>query len=466
MRLDELGNLGNGCFPVHGQIAAAELLGHPRAHHVHAEHLTGGAIRVLLGYHLHQSVDVADDLGAAVGTELMLAHHDLVPRSDGRLLAETGPRHLGVAVDGPRDAVVADRHGALAQDMLHDQDRLGVADVRQLRRVDEVADGVDARLAGATELVDFDETTVAHAYTGAGEAELISEGTAADRHDDGIDLEVFVLTEVHRGAAPAIGGLLGRVTAHRHAGADIDVLLLEAAHHHVGEVGVKTRKHLGQAFEDGHRGAEIGKGGCELAPDGPTADDSDTCWHVIEHEHFVAGHDRPTTIEAGNGSGYRTRSQHHGAALRLHGATIGQGNGDRAIGAQRTDAEVVGDLAALDQPADALDETVDDLLLTCLCDSEVDRRRTGLDAELGRMGHMTVHGCCLEEGFRRDAAAVQARTTDDIFLDEGNREPSRRGIQRRSVATGATTDDDQIELLGQTDHLQHLPANGEMRPPP
>ena len=39
--------------------------------------------------------------------------------------------------------------GLLAEDVLDDHDRLGVADVGELRGVDEVADGVHAGLAGA-----------------------------------------------------------------------------------------------------------------------------------------------------------------------------------------------------------------------------------------------------------------------------------------------------------------------------
>ena len=42
--LNELGDFGDGGFPVHGEIAAAQLFGDPRAHHVHTEDLTGGAV--------------------------------------------------------------------------------------------------------------------------------------------------------------------------------------------------------------------------------------------------------------------------------------------------------------------------------------------------------------------------------------------------------------------------------------
>ncbi len=47
---------------------------------------------------------------------------------------------------------------ALAEHVLDDQDRLGEADVGELGRGHEVADGVHTRLVGATELIDHHET--------------------------------------------------------------------------------------------------------------------------------------------------------------------------------------------------------------------------------------------------------------------------------------------------------------------
>ena len=58
-------------------------------------------------------------------------------------------------------------------------------------------------------------------------------------------------------------------------GADVDVLLLEAAHDDVGDVGVEAGKDLGQPLEDRHLGTEVGEGAGELAPDGPAADHHD-----------------------------------------------------------------------------------------------------------------------------------------------------------------------------------------------
>jgi hypothetical protein len=50
--------------------------------------------------------------------------------------------------------------GPLAEDVLGDENRLRVADVGELRSVDDVADRVHAGLAGAAVLVDLDEAAI------------------------------------------------------------------------------------------------------------------------------------------------------------------------------------------------------------------------------------------------------------------------------------------------------------------
>ena len=67
--------------------------------------------------------------------------HDVVPGLARLLLGEPAPRDLGMRVDDPRDLPVVDRRDRLAEDGLHDHDRLREADVRELRRVDHVAGG-------------------------------------------------------------------------------------------------------------------------------------------------------------------------------------------------------------------------------------------------------------------------------------------------------------------------------------
>ena len=348
----------------------------------------------------------------------------------GVLLAGTGEGDLGVAVDRPRHPVVLHRRGGLAEGLLDDEDRLGVADVGQLRRVDEVADGVDAVLAGAAELVDDDEAAVVDLDAGAVEAEPVGERAAADGHDDGVDLEVLAVAEVDRGAA----GVVRRVAVDHHAGADVDVLLLEAAHDDVGDVGVEAGQDLRQPLEDRDLGAEVGERRGELAADGAAADDDHPLGHVVEVEHLVARHDRAAALEVGDHPGHRAGGQDDVGAGDLGGRAVGRRDRDDVVGAEAADAVEHRDLAALAHRGDAADETVDDLLLAGLGDGEVDGRRAGLDAEVGGVGDVAVHGRRLEERLGRDAAAVEAGAAEGVHLDhrDVDARPTRRTARRRS----------------------------------
>jgi hypothetical protein len=282
-------------------------------------------------------------------------------------------------------------------------------------------------------------------HSGVLQAEFVGVGTAADADHHGIDLDALALAEVHDGAATTGG----RVAGDLHPGADVDVLLLEAAHHDVGEIRVEAGQHLRHPLEDGDRGAEIGEGAGELASDGAAADDHHAGGHSVEHEHFVAGHHRAAGhhVEAGDGARHRTRGQQHMAAGEGGASAFVQTHGDGAVGAERAGAADDLDLLRLHEPAEALHDAVDDLLLAGLRHGEVHRGGARLDAELGGVGDVSLYGGCLEEGLGGDAATVQAGAADGALLDHGHLQAGRCGVERRAVATRAAADDDQVELV-------------------
>src|SRR4029450_8370214 len=100
---------------------------------------------------------VADDLGPAVGAVAVLGRHDVVAGLLGGVLGVAGDGDPGPAVDAPRHLAVVDGHRVLAQDVVDGDHAFGEPDVGQGRRVDAVADGPHAVLAGAAALVDADE---------------------------------------------------------------------------------------------------------------------------------------------------------------------------------------------------------------------------------------------------------------------------------------------------------------------
>ena len=67
----------------------------------------------------------------------------------------------------------------------------------------------------------------------------------------------------------------------------------------------------------------------------------------------------------------------------------------------------------------------------------------------------------LEELLGGNAAAVQARATDLVALDDGDVEPGRRAVEGGRVAAGSAADDDDIELLDLASHDVSLRFDSE-----
>ena len=225
------------------------------------------------------------------------------------------------------------------------------------------------------------------------------------------------------------------------------LLLLEAAHDDVGDVVVEPGKDLRQAFEDRH-----------LASRGRR-----TCWrtrsrwlrrrsttppgHVVEHQHFVAGHDR--TRPARSRGWCAARSRRRGprcVAGERRRRAVRAGDRHGAIRPEAADAFEDRDLLRLHEAGQALDDAIDDLLLAGLRRDEVDDGRAGLDAELGGVGDVALHRGGLEERLGRDAAAVEAGAAHLVHLDDGDVEAGRRGVQRCAVSARSTADHDEIEF--------------------
>ena len=139
--------------------------------------------------------------------------------------------------------------------------------------------------------------------------------------------------------------------------------------------------------------------------------------------------------------------------LALHLGAVGQAHRVRGGVGHLAPLREHGDLAALEQRLETLGEPVDDLALAGLRARQVERRHAGVDAEVGRPLDGPQHLGRLEQLLGRDASPVQARPADATLLDQGDVEPRRRAVERGRVAGRPSTEDHDVELLGQDGHL-------------
>src|ERR1019366_8469073 len=172
--------------------------------------------------------------------------------------------------------------------------RLGESHVGELGRVgDHVAHGEDVSIGGALGAIGDDEVPIVYLDFGALTEQVLTAWSTSDRHDDHVNLDVVAALDADGGAA-----LLGTVTRHRHAGANIDTALLEGAANHADHFGVTTGEDRGQELEHGHLGAHIAEHRGDLAPDGAPADHGRGRRQRGEVQELIGRHhDRAVDVE-------------------------------------------------------------------------------------------------------------------------------------------------------------------------
>ena len=227
---------------------------------------------------------------------------------------------------------------------------LDEADVGERRRGDGVADRPHAGLAGAAELVDLDEAAVVDLHAGAVEAEVVGVGR---RPTD------TTTTSTSRASPPDLHGGAGAASGEwpvdLDAGADVDAAALEALLDDLGDVLVEAREDLRQRLEDRDLGAEVGQHRGELAADDAAADDrrrSSAARRSTRNSSDVITI-LPSTSKPGSVRGTEPGGQDDGVAGELDVARAAAGHGDALAGVQPAVAVEHGDLAALEQRAEA-----------------------------------------------------------------------------------------------------------------
>jgi len=147
VRLDKRGPPPRRWPPIDGEIPGAELFGHPRSGHVHAQDLASRSVGPLLGDDLDDALGVADDLRSAVAAEGILSRRRRSPSPwhwprSGHRKRTSGFGRWPTALGRSRP------HARLAEDALDRHDRLGETNVRELGACwRPLTNGVDVRLA-------------------------------------------------------------------------------------------------------------------------------------------------------------------------------------------------------------------------------------------------------------------------------------------------------------------------------
>src|SRR6185369_17903758 len=162
----------------------------------------------------------------AVPDKWKVADLDLVPGVARRLFGQADAGDLRPAIGAGRDvARVEGVHIVEAGDVLDADDALMHRLVRQPGRPDEIADRIEAGLAGAQPFVDDDMGALDFRLS-VFEADILDIADDADRQDHALDRDVGALAvclDLSRHIIlAALQGFDGR------AGVDLDALLLEA----------------------------------------------------------------------------------------------------------------------------------------------------------------------------------------------------------------------------------------------
>ena len=203
-----------------------------------------------------------------------------------------------------------------------------------------------------------------------------------------------------------------------------------------GHVVVAAGEDLGQRLEDGDRGAHVGEGRGELAPDGAAADDDrrrGTCAESRNSSEVTTV--RPSGSKPGMVRGTDPLARITASPVIWRDSPSAPDDATMRSAAERAGAVEDGDLAALEQAREAAGQLVDrpSACGRCVTAQSTDwaRRSTPKSAACWTVRH---DGRGLEQLLGRDAATVQAGAADLVLLDHGDVQPgaSPRRARRRT----------------------------------
>ena len=314
----------------------------------------------------------------------------------------------------------------------------------------DVAHGVHAVDRGAAALVGDDEAAV-EGDPGLLVAQAVGDRAATDGDQQQVGDELVAALEAHRDGRPVV---LGRLEP--HAGAEGDAALAERPLQRGADRGVLGGDEPGEGLDDGDLGAERAHHRRELDADDAAAEHDDTAGHGIQRQGTVAGDDRATDLEAGQGAGVGAGGEHDVPADEPPVA-----DDDGAVALEATGALDVVDLAGLHQALQALVQPAHHALAVGRDGRQVDAVERGPHTEPGGLAGGVGDLGRVQQRLGGDAAPVQAGAAEEVLLDEGDAQAELGGAQRAGVAAApAPEDDDVMGGLGGGRHPWLLPCCG------
>ena len=328
----------------------------------------------------------------------------------------------------------------MAGKLLGDVHAFAERDVSQTRRVDAVADGVDAGRRRLELLVDLHETALIDGHACGVEAGVFRHRAAPDGDEQHLGVDRLRLPIQRDRRAHA-------VVRHRRVlelGTDeaLDAALAELLGDLFAEVRVFERQHGRQHLDDGDRRAERRPDACELDADRSGAED-DRAARYAGDERLIGRDDAFADLHAGDH--LRLRARCDDEVLRGDLSPVDR-HGRRAPQGARAAHDL--DLLVLDERLEAFEHLRDDLVLVALDPGPVERAALRADAERARLSDRVEDLGGMKERLGGDAAAVQACSADQVAFDECDFQPQARASDGGRIAAGSGSEDDQIEFVG------------------
>lgn len=455
--LESLGQSRVGVTGSGNVLARSAVL---KSKHSLGDHLTGvgandvnteNSVGLLVSNELDGSLGVEVGLGSRVGSEGELSDVVLDAGLLDLLLSLANPSNLGVGVHDRGDGGVVNV-AVSGSNVLGGGNTLLLGLVGKHGAKGDISDASDVGLVGSVLLVDDDSALVVLLNTGSLEVQALGVGSSANGHEQNIgikDLLVALLDVLDLD----LDGLALHVSG-KHLGAklELDALLGQHLLGGLGDLVVHTSANGVLELDNGHLRAETGPDGTHLQTNDTATNDDELLGDALEGKS-TGGRDNLLLIngDAGEGGGLGAGGNDDVLGLDVDGlAALNGVDLDLGVGDERAGALVVGDLVLLEEHLDTAGKTLDGGLLGLLHLGDVHLDVRDLDTSVGGVGlDGVVHLRVVEQRLGGNAANVEAGSSERAsLLDTTGLEAGLGSLDGGNVASGASSDDEDIKLLG------------------